>query len=179
MVILITYENIPGNFTMQKSAAILLSLLQQDSSQSVARLAELSGMSPSACHRRIKQFEQSGVITAYSAQIDPQQIGLSLTVFVAITLESQSREAMESFEDAVARFDDILECHLTSGEADYQLRVAARDLAHFDRIHRDCLARLPGVSTMHSSFAIRRIKRQLGYPISAINLGANISAGRM
>lgn len=156
---------------MRKSEAILLDLLQRDSSQSIARLAELAGMSPSACHRRIKQFEESLMITGYAAQIDPQQIGLNLTAFVAITLESQSREAMESFEEAVSRFDDILECHLTSGEADYQLRVAARDLAHFDHIHRECLARLPGVSTMHSSFAIRRIKRQTGYPIPGLTSG--------
>ena len=151
---------------MKNSDAILLDTLQRDSSQSIARLAEIAGMSPSACHRRIKQFEEDGVITGYTARIDPQQIGLHLTVFVAITLESQSREAMEHFEQAVSDFDDILECHLTSGEADYQLRVAARDLEHFDHIHRDCLARLPGVSTMHSSFAIRRIKRQLGFPIA-------------
>jgi DNA-binding Lrp family transcriptional regulator len=88
-----------------------------------------------------------------------------MEVFVEITLTSQSREAMERFERAVGDFDDILECHLMSGAADYQLRVAASDLDHYDRIHRDCLARLPGVSSMRTSFSLRRIKRFQGYSV--------------
>ncbi len=72
---------------------------------------------------------------------------------------------MERFERAVADFDDILECHLMSGSADYILRVSARDLGHFDTIHRSCLSELPGVSAMRSSFAIRRIKSWRGYPV--------------
>jgi hypothetical protein len=83
---------------------------------------------------------------------------MTMLVFVEITLTSQSREAMDRFERG-GRFDDILECHLMSGSADYLPRVAAADLAQYDRIHRDCLARLPGVSAMRSSFSLRQIKR--------------------
>jgi DNA-binding Lrp family transcriptional regulator len=85
--------------------------------------------------------------------------------FVEITLTSQSREAMDRFEAAVQDYAEILDCHLMSGGADYLLRVAAADLEHYDRIHRDCLSRLPGVSAMRSSFAIRRIKRWTGYAV--------------
>jgi DNA-binding Lrp family transcriptional regulator len=138
--------------------------LQADSSRSIADLAELVGTSTSACHRRIKSLEASGLIRGYSAVLDPQRLGLKLQAFVEITLNSQSREAMDRFEQAVGDFDDILECHLMSGNADYILRIAARDLDQFDHIHRECLARLPGVSSMRSSFAIRTIKRWKGYP---------------
>lgn len=138
--------------------------LQQDSSRSIAELAELVGTSTSACHRRIKSLEAAGLIRGYSAVLDPQRLGLTLQAFVEITLTSQSREAMDRFEQAVGDFDDILECHLMSGSADYILRIAARDLEQFDRIHRECLARLPGVSAMRSSFAIRTIKPWRGYP---------------
>ena len=69
---------------------------------------------------------------------------------------------MDSFESVVGGFDDILECHLMSGSADYLLRVAAKDLDQYDRIHRDCLSRLPGVSTMRSAFAIRTVKTSKG-----------------
>ena len=85
--------------------------------------------------------------------------------FVEITLTSQSREAMDRFEAAVLLYDEVLDCHLMSGGADYLLRIASRDLEHYDHIHRDCLSRLPGVSAMKSSFAIRRIKRWQGYPL--------------
>jgi Transcriptional regulators len=142
----------------------ILAELQRDSSGSIADLAERVGTSPSACHRRVKSLEAAGLIAGYSAVLDPQRLGLKLQVFVEITLVSQSREAMDSFERVVGAFDDILECHLMSGDADYILRIAARDLEHFDHIHRDCLSRLPGVSAMRSSFAIRTIKRWQGYP---------------
>ncbi|MEP7349948.1 MAG: Lrp/AsnC family transcriptional regulator [Sphingorhabdus sp.] len=144
---------------------MLLHALQNDSSRSIADLAEMVGASPSACHRRIKSLEAAGLIVRYAAVLDPQRLGLKLQAFVEITLTSQSRDAMDRFEQAVGDFDDILECHLMSGNADYILRVAARDLEQFDRIHRDCLSRLPGVSSMRSSFAIRTIKRWSGYPI--------------
>jgi DNA-binding Lrp family transcriptional regulator len=141
----------------------LAQALQADSSRSIADLAELVGTSTSACHRRIKSLEAAGLIMGYSAVLDPHRLGLKLQAFVEITLNSQSREAMDQFELAVGHFDDILECHLMSGSADYILRIAVRDLEQFDRIHRECLSRLPGVSSMRSSFAIRTIKRWQGY----------------
>ncbi|PKB14844.1 AsnC family transcriptional regulator [Novosphingobium kunmingense] len=150
---------------MDRADIAILEALQDDSSRSVAQLADLVGVSSSACHRRIKALEEGGIITGYAAQVDSGRLGLKLQAFVEITLTSQSREAMDRFERAVGDFDDILECHLMSGQADYLLRVAAIDLEQYDRIHRDCLARLPGVSSMRSAFAIRRIKRWQGYPV--------------
>ena len=150
---------------MDKADAKLLAALQRDSTQSIATLAEGAALSPSACHRRMRALEQSGLITGYGARLDPQRLGLSLEVFVEITLTSQSDTVMGQFEAAVQEFDDILECHLMSGASDYLLRVAATDLRQFDTIHRECLARLPGVASMRSSFQIRSIKRWTGYPI--------------
>ncbi len=150
---------------MDRADTAIIVALQQDSSRSIAQLAELAGVSPSACHRRIRALEESGVVTGYRAQVDARRLGLKLQAFVEITLTGQNREAMDRFEAAVAEFDDILECHLMSGNADYLLRVAAADLDQFDHIHRDCLARLPGVASMRSSFSIRPIKRWTGYPV--------------
>lgn len=150
---------------MDRADIALLEALQADSALSIAELADRVALSPSACHRRIKALEQAGVIAGYNARLDSRKLGLAVEVFVEITLTSQSREAMDRFERAVADFDDILECHLMSGTADYLLRVAAGDLEQYDRIHRDCLARLPGVSAMRSSFSLRRIKQMRGYPV--------------
>jgi DNA-binding Lrp family transcriptional regulator len=152
---------------MDRIDARLLAALQRDSSQSIAQLSDLAGLSPSACHRRVKLLEEAGLIAGYSARLDPQRLGYKLLAIVEITLTGQSREAMDRFETAVADYDDILECHLMSGQSDYYLRVAARDLDHYDRIHRECLSRLPGVSGMRSSFAIRQIKTWQGYPIGS------------
>lgn len=151
---------------MDRADIKILEALQQDSTRSIAQLAQLAALSSSACHRRIRALEESGIIAGYGARLDPRRLGLSLFVFVEITLTSQSREAMDRFEEAVRDFDDILDCNLMSGNADYLLRVAAADLAQYDAIHRDCLARLPGVSAMRSSFSIRNIKSWRGYPIT-------------
>jgi DNA-binding Lrp family transcriptional regulator len=150
---------------MDRSDVALLEALQADSSLSIAELAERVALSSSACHRRIKALEQAGVIAGYGARLDPRRLGLTVEVFVEITLNSQSRETMDRFERAVGDFDDILECHLMSGSADYLLRLAVRDLEQYDLIHRDCLARLPGVSSTRSSFSLRRIKQMRGYPV--------------
>lgn len=150
---------------MDRADLVLLAALQRDSSRSIADLGELAAVSTSACHRRIRALEAAGIIAGYGARIDPRKLGLQLEAFVEITLTSQSRETMERFERAAADFDEILECHLMSGGADYRLRVAARDLEQFDQIHRNCLARLPGVGSMRTSFAIRTIKAWRGYPV--------------
>ncbi len=151
---------------MDRADIALVDALQRDSSRSIAELADAVALSPSACHRRMRALEERGVIEGYAARVDPRAIGLAAEVFVEITLTSQSREAMDKFERAVGDFDDILECHLMSGGADYLLRVAATDLDHYGRIHRDCLARLPGVSAMRSSFSLRLIKRFTRYPVA-------------
>ncbi len=144
----------------------LLRELQRDSSRPVAELAETLGMSNSACHRRIRALEAEGIISGYSARLDPAKIGLKLQAFVEIRLSSQTREAMNAFEEVAMSLSEVLECHLLSGDGDYMLRVAARDLEHFDHLHRNSLSRLPGVSSMKTSFSIRRVKDWTGYPLA-------------
>lgn len=146
--------------------ARILRALQRDSNRPVAELAGEVGLSPSACHRRVKLLEEAGVIAGYRARLDPSKLGLNINVFVEITLSSQSQEALNGFESAVGRFDEILECHLTTGEADYLLRVVARDMADFDNVHRNCLARLPGVARMQTVFSLRAIRDWRGYPVA-------------
>ena len=152
---------------MDQIDARILRALQRDSSRPVAELAGEVGLSTSACHRRVKLLEEAGVITGYAARLDREALGFSIQVFVEITLSSQSQEALNAFETAVMRFEEILECHLTTGQADYFLRVVARDVADYDNIHRNCLARLPGVSSMQTIFVLRSIREWQGYPIRA------------
>ena len=150
---------------MDRATLILLDSLQKDCRRSIAELADEAGLSLSSCHRRLRSLEEKGYIEGYVARLAPQALGFDLHAFVEISLNSQSQESMDTFERAIARFDDILECYLMSGGADYMLRIAATSFGDFDRIHRNCLARLPGVSAMRTSFSIRRIKAWQGYPL--------------
>ena len=153
---------------MDRIDVALLDQMQQDSQISLNLLSDKVGLSPSACHRRIKLLEKAGAIERYVARRDNRKIGMQLDVFVEIRLTAQTEQSFTAFESAVQQIGEILECHLMSGEADYRLRIAARDVADYDDIHRNCLARLPGVAAMHSAFAIRAIKKWSGYPVKRL-----------
>lgn len=137
--------------------ARILAVLQRAGRVTNAELAEQVHLSPSACHRRVQRLEAEGVIARYVAILDARRLGRPTLVFVEITLQSQADEVLEAFERAVARVPDLLECHLMTGSADYQLKLLARDTDDFARIHRQYLTRLPGVAQMRSSFALRTI----------------------
>ncbi|SDF28427.1 Lrp/AsnC family transcriptional regulator [Limimaricola pyoseonensis] len=143
----------------------ILAALQGQGRLSNAELAERVNLSPSACHRRVQRLERDGLIRGYVALLDPRRMGRPVTVFVEITLSGQADELLDAFEAAVARIPDVLECHLMAGTADYLLKVVARDSEDFAQIHRRHLARLPGVQTMQSSFALRTVRHTTALPI--------------
>ena len=121
---------------------------------------------PSACHRRVQQLEQAGFIRDYVALLDPRKVDRPTTIFVEITLSGQADEVLDAFEREVAKVPDVLECHLMAGTADYLLKVVAENTDDFARIHRQYLARLPGVAQMQSSFALRTVFKTTALPVS-------------
>lgn len=143
----------------------ILRVLQRTGRISNADLSEEINLSASACHRRVQRLESCGIIRDYVALLDPRKLGISTTVFVEITLQSQSDEILDAFEKAVSRIPDVQECHLMAGTADYILKIVAEDTDDFARIHRQHLARLPGVAQMQSSFALRTVLKTNALPI--------------
>ncbi len=150
---------------LDKTDKIILRELQKNAQQAVAGLAQKAGLSPSACHRRVKLLEDAGVIRGYAANLDRTSLGLTNEFFVEVSLSSQTEEAFEKFEKAVLREPEILECHLMSGQFDYLLRVVAADAADYERIHRSRISRLPGVQRIQSALALRTVKGWAGYPV--------------
>ncbi len=136
----------------------ILAALHQDGRVSNQTLSERVHLSPSACHRRVARLEAAGVIVGYAARIDPAALGRGTVVFVHVSLERQNREGMDAFEAAVRGCPDVARCHLMSGDADYLLEVTARDMADYERVHTDHLARMPGVARIRSSFSLRTVK---------------------
>lgn len=137
----------------------MIRLLRADGRMSNAALAAAVGLSPSACLRRLRLLEHRGVIRGYTALVEAPSPGDGVVVIVQITLERQTDEHLQRFEAAVRRCPEVRECYLMTGIADYQLRVAARDAADYERIHKDALSRMPGVARIQSSFAIRTVIR--------------------
>ncbi len=135
----------------------ILAALITDGRQSQVDLAEQVPLSPTAIARRIRTLEQSGVIDGYQARINRKALGLTMMAVVQISLESQSEELLDAFEKAAAAAPSIVSCYMMSGQDDYLITVLARDLADFERIHKQQLSRLPGVARLHSSFVLREV----------------------
>lgn len=146
--------------------AILTALLA-DGRQSQVELAEHVPLSSTAIARRIRTLEERGVISGYQAQISRAALGLTMMAIVQVSLKSQNEELLAAFEKAAAAAPSIISCHMMSGEDDYIIVVLARDLADFERIHKEQLSRLPGVARLRSSFVLREVvSRPL--PLSSI-----------
>lgn len=150
---------------MDKIDAKILTAIQKDCRIPIAALADAVGLSPSACHRRVKLLEAGGQIAGYVARLDPKALGYSIEIFMEITLTSQSEEAFDKFETAVKATPEISECYFMAGQADYLMRIVAKNVADYERIHRSALSRLPGVAHMQSNFTLRTVRPWRGYPV--------------
>ncbi len=145
--------------------ARLLAALQRDGRQTVTELAAEIGLSPTPCARRLARLEAEGIIEGYSARIDQARIGLPVSVFIWVELDSQSKDAIDAFERAVRGFDRVMECHLMTGTRDILMRVVAADLSDFDRFLEEKLMRVPGIRSTRSSFALRTMVRRQVLPV--------------
>ena len=135
----------------------ILRTLQEDGRISNANLAEKVGLSASACSRRLDILEKSGVIRGYHARLSNKALDYTMTAIVHISLSGQFEKTLSEFEAAVKRCPNVLVCYLMSGEYDYILRVAAKNLQDYERIHKEWLSALPHVVRINSAFALREV----------------------
>jgi Lrp/AsnC family leucine-responsive transcriptional regulator len=144
---------------------LILKALQRDGRISNVQLAANVNLSESACLRRVRALEESGMISRYAALVSQNAVGLPGNVFVQIGLHREVESELAAFEDAVREIPEVMECYLMSGEFDYLIRVVVADMADFERIHKTALTRLPGVARVNSSFAIRTVRRKTELPL--------------
>lgn len=137
----------------------ILRALQANARLTNAELAIRVNMSPSACLRRLRALEESGIIRQYAMLLDEKACGKPGTAFVHISLDRQSRDALAVFEEAAAHVPEVMDCYLIAGTADYLMRVVYSDAADIERIHSEILTRLPGVQRVQSTMALRAVKR--------------------
>lgn len=145
---------------------LILEALQKDGRISNVHLADLVNLSESACLRRVRSLEESGLIERYAALLSQRKVGLSGNVFVHIGLHREEESELAAFEDAVKSIPEVMECYLMTGEFDYLLRVVVSDMADFERLHRDYLTRLPGVARVNSSVTIRTVQKKTELPLN-------------
>ena len=146
----------------------ILDILQQDGRINNQDLADRIGLSPSPCLRRVRALEESGLIVGYRALLDAKMLGLTLMALIHISMDKHTPERFANFEAAVSVLPEVLECLLITGQdADYQLKVAVRDMDHYQTLLLNQITRIEGVTGVHSSFVLRRVVSKTALAVSA------------
>lgn len=143
----------------------MLAILQREGRIANAALAERLHLSPSPCLRRLRALERDGVIAGYRAVLDRTRLGLGLTVFVELKVESHSQANAAAIAEALNAADEVVSAHIVSGPADFLLEVVVADLATYERLLFDTLLQLPNVNDVRSHFALRTVKAPGPLPV--------------
>jgi Lrp/AsnC family transcriptional regulator len=143
----------------------ILAILQDDASLSVAEIANRVNLSQTPCWRRIQKLENSGVIKKRVALVDPDALGLGLTVFVEVETGDHSKGWLGQFAQAVTEMPEVMEIHRMAGDVDYLLRITVANMAAYDAFYQRLIALVP-LKNVTSRFAMERVKFTTAYPVS-------------
>lgn len=144
----------------------ILTELQGNAKLTNVELAERVHLSPSPCLARVRALEKAGIIKRYVGLLDAHAVGLGVSVFIQIRLEKQIEHSLETFEAAVQRFPQIMECYLMTGDSDYLLRLVVPDLEALQRFIVEELVRIRGISNIRSSVALKQVKFETALPLA-------------
>ncbi|MFB9376706.1 Lrp/AsnC family transcriptional regulator [Kineococcus gynurae] len=136
----------------------ILGELQRDGRLSNQDLADAVGLSPSPCLRRVRRLEAEGVITGYTALVDPTAVGLSITAFVQIRLDRHNETAIESAEAAIREIPEVTEAFILAGDHDYLLKITVESFQAYERLLKTRLRRIPALTSMDTTFAFGTTK---------------------
>ena len=144
----------------------ILRALQKNARITNLELAEQVGLSPTPCLRRVKRLEELGVIDRHVTLLDPEKLGLGLTAYIGISMDRHTPDRFDEFEKSIRSFSEILECSIVTGQdADFLLKVMVTDMQHYEQFLLGKLARLKGVTGVHSSFVMRKLVNTTELPV--------------
>lgn len=152
--------------------AAILEHLQANARLTNVALASQVHLSPSPCLARVRALERDRIISRYVTLLDARSVGLGVSVFIQITLDTQIREALEVFETTIHGRPEVLECYLMTGDSDYLLRVVVADVQALEAFVLNQLSTIPGVARIRSSFALKQVKYETALPLTPIGRAA-------
>lgn len=147
----------------------ILLLLQKNARLTNVQLAKRVGLSPSACLRRLRNLEEYGPIREYVTLLDPAKLGLGASVFIQVSLDRKDEATLQSFESAIIKHSEVLECYLMTGDSDYLLRVVVPDVAAYERFLIQHLSKIPHIAHIRSSFTLKQVKYSTSLPLEIID----------
>ncbi len=151
---------------LSRSDRRLLDELQRDNTRNQSDLAELAGMSRSSASRRIREFEEQGLIERQVALLDPRRAGFNIQVLLAVSMTEHTDENRQAFENHVNRLDEVTECFTVAGDRDYVLHVFAHDMESYTEFLNQEILKHPAVRSAGSTFVLRRVKYSTRLPVS-------------
>ncbi len=154
--------------TFDATDAKILGIIQADAGLSVAQVAEEVGLSSSPCWRRIKRMEEAGLILRRVTILDREKLGLDFEVYCAVKLSLPSKANLDTFDQAVEGWPEVVECATVTGSADYQLRIITRDMKAFDEFQREKMLSLGLISNIESRIVIRPVKNATAVPLNLV-----------
>ena len=144
----------------------ILRLMQSNARISNLELADSVSLSPTACSRRVKRLEESGIIDKHVTLLKPSVLGLNLTAMIGISMDRHTPDRFDNFERAIATLPEVLECLIVTGQsADFLLKVVVRDMQHYEKFLLGQLTKLEGVTGVHSSFVLREVVKKTEFPL--------------
>ncbi|GAA0365060.1 Lrp/AsnC family transcriptional regulator [Bowmanella denitrificans] len=143
----------------------ILRVLQKDATVSMAELSQKVGLSHTPCWRRVKRLESDGIIKRKVTLLDGKKLNLGVSVFIYVTLKNHDEESLNGFEAAVQHIAEVVECHTTSGEKDYLLKVVVESIEEYEQLLKSKLTHLPCVDHLSSTFALKQVKNTTELPI--------------
>lgn len=150
---------------LDKTDIKILRALQDNARITHAELANRVNLSTTPCYNRVKALEESGLIRQQVTLLEAEKLGLNVNVFIHVTLEKQIEEALRQFEEAISDRDEVMECYLMTGEEDYLLRVVVPDIKALERFILQHLSKIPCVSSIRSSFALKQVRYKTALPL--------------
>ncbi|HUZ11582.1 MAG TPA: Lrp/AsnC family transcriptional regulator [Caulobacteraceae bacterium] len=162
--------------TLDSVDARILDLIQHDASLSVAEIAERVGLSSSPCWRRIKRLEDDGIIQRRVTILDRERLGLDFEVYCTVKLSLPTKDNLETFEQSVKRWPEVVQCATVTGAADYELRIVTRDMHAFDEFLRERILSLGLVSNIESRIVIRSVKSSTTIPLGLVSPHVGVRA---
>jgi Lrp/AsnC family transcriptional regulator len=143
----------------------IIAILQEDASLSVADVAARVNLSQTPCWRRIQKLGEAGVIQRTVALVDPQAIGLDLTVFVEVQSPDHSKEWLDGFAEVLTKMPEVMEVYRMAGDVDYLLRISVANMSAYDDFYQRLIAQVP-LKNVTSRFAMERVKYTTAYPLA-------------
>jgi DNA-binding Lrp family transcriptional regulator len=147
-----------NNHKLDKIDLNILQILQDSSKITNLDLSKKIGLSPAPTLERVKKLEASGIIKSYHAQVDPQVIGLSVRTFLLVSLAWNKENALDNFIAKVNAIDEIIQCYIITGEADFLLHLVCKDIPSYERLLLKTLSKIEEIEHMKTLMTLSSVK---------------------